>query len=218
MSEPQSHSISEAGVRSVPRIAISVRVQSRSLPDFFATTLDLAQNGMQLQISEPLVVGDDLDFSLHLPNRKKVSGRGRVRWSSRAKPSRAGIEFLELPYEQGCELHHFLRERPQKTIEPDSQLAGEEQTKLHHQLELEVQLVEAIQQEEALVITLLEEEEPVQWLFPNPTRIQGQIQRDVLGSLQVRPRDSERFEFSFLGPGRRPILKFNSQMPERSAG
>lgn len=203
--------------RAVPRIAASVRVQSPTLPDYFATTLDVARHGMQVQTTSPMQVGAEVDFCLHLPNHQTLEGVGVVRWTARSKPFRAGLEFIDMEADQSRTLERFLQDQVEEARNAEPPVVSPQADYLESEIDLEAILVEAIENEDQLVLTLLEEDEAVQWHFPYPSRVEGQIHHDKLQTLQVRPGPRDRFEFRFLGPGQRPILSFRSRMPHKQA-
>lgn len=203
--------------RAVPRIAASVRVQSPTLPNYFATTLDVARHGMQVQTASPLEVGVEMEFCLHLPTQETLTGVGVVRWTARSKPFRAGLEFIYLEADQSRTLERFLQEKVEDSTDQEPPTAPSQVDYLESEIDLEAILVEAIENEDQLILTLLEEDQAVRWHFPHPSRVEGQIQHDKLETLQVRPGPRDRFEFRFLGPGQRPILSFRSRMPHKQA-
>lgn len=203
--------------RAVPRFSTSIRVQSQHLPDYFATTLDLAQNGMQLQTMAPLEVGSEVEFCLHLSSLEKLEGVGRVRWTSRSKPYRVGIEFIYLEVDNDRKLERFLRHKLEETLEtPPASSAPLDGEYVESEFDINAVLVDAVESEKSLILTLVDEDEPVRWNFPRPSRVEGEIQQDRIEKVLVRPGSSERFEFHFLGPGLRPIIRFRSNMPYRA--
>lgn len=202
-------------LRAVPRYNTTIRVQSQHLPDYFATTVDLARNGMQLQTTAPLEVGSEVEFCLQPTGPEKLQGVGRVRWTSRSKPYHAGVEFLYLDHESERNLEHFLRPSLGEDTEvlEETIAAAAESDYVESEFSINAIIIDAVESEQHLILTLVDEDEPVRWNFPYPSLVEGEVQQDKIEKVLVRPDHAERFEFHFLGTGLRPILRFQSAMP-----
>lgn len=83
--------------RRVPRLKAPLRVISRSLPGYLATSVDISSGGIQIRTRLPLDVGEELPLSLDLPGSPLlVHCPVRVVWSHAGVHGyTAGCMFLE---------------------------------------------------------------------------------------------------------------------------
>lgn len=199
------------------RFETTVRVQSEKLPNYFATTTDLSVSGMQITPHQPLNAGEEISFRLELPGLDRpVRGVAQVRWCLRGRQSRAGLCITEFDEGHRLRLTNYLeRELNSPAFEqPEPEERREKvRAKMTEAVTIEAVLKEVVETPEMLTVTLLEEDEPNQWLFPFPTKVEGLAENEKVTRLAVRQRSSGRFRFSFLTSGARPLLEFESEMP-----
>jgi len=199
------------------RFHTTVRVQSEKLPNYFATTSDLSVSGMQIVPLQPLNAGEEFTFRLELPGlQKPVRGVAQVIWCLRGRQSRAGLYISDFDEGHRARLAHYLEKELKSPAfgqpEPKQQ-ERKARAKVTEAVTIEAVLKEVVETPEMLTVTLLEEDEPNQWLFPFPTKVQGLAENEKVTRLAVRQRSSGRFRFIFLASGARPLLEFESEMP-----
>ncbi len=67
----------------------------------FSTARDLSTGGIFISTPEPIMVGAEIDLSLHIPGKDSIEIKGIVRWmrddENDGKKSGMGIEFVDIP-------------------------------------------------------------------------------------------------------------------------
>ncbi|MEO8361738.1 MAG: PilZ domain-containing protein [Vicinamibacteria bacterium] len=95
----------EVPVRQQARMV--ARVQIDTEVERMAAILNLSPGGMLLATEHAFQLGDEFAFRFSMPDKKVVSGRGRV--AREARPTGYGVEFLDLDGDGAAMVLQFLR-------------------------------------------------------------------------------------------------------------
>lgn len=99
--------------RRQPRVRYPLRAISRTLPGYYALSVDVSAGGLQLTTRLPLDLGEELSLSLDFPDSDLlVHCHVRVVWSRASlRGYTAGCEFIDPGEDMRKALHDFLSDR-----------------------------------------------------------------------------------------------------------
>lgn len=100
--------------RDYPRLHRRLRVLSKHLPGFKATSLDISRSGMRLEVSEPVPLDKAVHLTVDLDDASAttIEIEGVTRWCApkvQSPNALLGVEFTEMPPSAEFALIDFIR-------------------------------------------------------------------------------------------------------------
>lgn len=217
MHQDQSQTPSLPTERRGQRRPVSIRVRSRELPDFQATSVDVSLYGIQLMAAAPLPVGRTLPLELELRGEAPIECRATVRWSRLTSPFLVGLEFERLDHSRLGRLMNFLQERTGENtmVAPEEPVLTLFVTHRDVMVSVEADLKNIVWHGDQLTLSLEEEGEAESWVFDEARLLVPEVVEGPLSGLLVRALSEDRFEYLFLGPSGLVYLCLSAAKPYR---
>lgn len=206
--------------RSATRYPVGVRVRSRELPAYQATSVDVSSEGIQLATASPVSVGKTMRLEIDLDDtRKAVSCLAIVRWSKITSPYKAGLEFTRIEPAQVRDLLSFLEVHETQSPAAQRPLLSFSAFTSESDLvvETEAWLENVVLEGDRLYLTLDTEDGQACWIFEQVELPQQEALSGQLSRLLIRPLEGERFEYQFIGHSGDLHLHLSAGKPYRQA-
>ncbi|MCA9777876.1 MAG: PilZ domain-containing protein [Candidatus Eremiobacteraeota bacterium] len=208
--EEQTPTPPSVPLRSSARSKLHVSVRSEFLPGLEGRTIDLSRDGLQMEVSQPLEVGENVEVVLDLDDGEEpYEAWTSVRWCQMGETCRVGLQFIGATAVERARLEDYLLWHDVEAVGLSSRRERCETTLFRG-----VSLKDVFRQDEDLVVRLLLGNSEIEQKFVEPLLMKFVKRESALERILRKPLAGARFFYRFLDEEGQIVLGFEAGLPE----
>ena len=195
-------------LRASTRSKVHVPARAEVIPGLESQTIDLSRDGLQLEVVQPLEVGENLEVILDLNDGEEpLEAWTRVRWCRRGQVCRVGLQFLGATASQRARIEDYL-------LWHDVERATREQERSEATVFSGVDLKDVFQLNQDLVVRLALDNSVIEQRFVEPLVMKLVKREAFLRRVIRKPLAGSRFFYRYFDQDDQIVLGFEAELPE----